>query len=110
MKRWRTQKMILATICFTATVMRKKDTATSGVYREPIAQFLLLQAGGMVAANRAVDEGGEDAVGLLETRWLDGGDGDLRRLSSYGECRAWGQVRGGFRPMSGWSHQVCSSG
>jgi hypothetical protein len=43
-----------------------------------------------------VDEGGEGAVGLLESRRLDGGDGNRRRLSSHGECRAWGQVRHQF--------------
>jgi hypothetical protein len=39
---------------------------------------------------------GEGAVGFLESRQLDGGDGNRRRLSSHGECRAWGQVRHQF--------------
>ena len=54
----------------------------------------------MVAANRTVDEGGEGAVGLLESRRLDGRDGNLQRLSSHGECRTWGQVRHQFSEKS----------
>ena len=54
----------------------------------------------MVVAHRPMDEGSEGPVGLLEGRRFNGGDGNLRRLSSHGECRAWGQVRHQFSEKS----------
>ena len=50
----------------------------------------------MVVANRPVDQGSEGAVGLLESRRLDDGNGNLRRLSSHGKCGARVHVRHQF--------------
>ncbi len=60
----------------------------------------------MGIAFRLVDDCGEGAIRLLDSYWLVDGDGNCRRLSSHGKCRARSEVR--RHVCQGSKHYLCA--